>query len=45
MLKRTCFFMVNHVNIFDPFFLYAAIPQFARGWDWNRTSEFLRTAG
>ena len=31
--KRTCFFMVNHVNIFDPFFLYAAIPQFARGWE------------
>jgi 1-acyl-sn-glycerol-3-phosphate acyltransferase len=30
---RTCFFMVNHVNVFDPFFLYAAIPQFARGWE------------
>src|SRR6202140_3724039 len=31
--QRTCFFMVNHVNIFDPFFLYAAIPQFVRGWE------------
>ena len=31
--QRTCFFMVNHVNVFDPFFLYAAIPQFARGWE------------
>jgi 1-acyl-sn-glycerol-3-phosphate acyltransferase len=32
-LARTCFFMVNHVNVFDPFFLYAAIPQFVRGWE------------
>ncbi|HUE42626.1 MAG TPA: lysophospholipid acyltransferase family protein [Candidatus Sulfotelmatobacter sp.] len=31
--KRTCFFMVNHVNLFDPFFLYCAIPQFVRGWE------------
>jgi 1-acyl-sn-glycerol-3-phosphate acyltransferase len=30
---RTCFFMVNHVNLFDPFFLYCAIPQFVRGWE------------
>ncbi len=28
---RTCFFIVNHVNLFDPFVLYAAIPQFFRG--------------
>src|SRR5215467_13022992 len=26
--KRTCFFMVNHVNLFDPFMLYNAIPQY-----------------
>jgi 1-acyl-sn-glycerol-3-phosphate acyltransferase len=30
---RTSFFMVNHVNLFDPFFLYCAIPQFVRGWE------------
>ncbi len=29
--SRTCFFIVNHVNLFDPFVLYAAIPQFFRG--------------
>jgi 1-acyl-sn-glycerol-3-phosphate acyltransferase len=28
---RTCFFLVNHVNLFDPFVLYASIPQFFRG--------------
>ena len=31
--QRTSFFMVNHVNLFDPFFLYCAIPQFVRGWE------------
>ena len=31
--RRTCFFMVNHVNLFDPFILYCAIPQFVRGWE------------
>jgi len=31
--SRTCFFMVNHVNLFDPFLLYCAIPQFVRGWE------------
>lgn len=31
--KRTCFFMVNHVNLFDPFILYCAIPQLVRGWE------------
>jgi 1-acyl-sn-glycerol-3-phosphate acyltransferase len=31
--KRTCFFMVNHVNVFDPFLLYCAIPQYVRGWE------------
>jgi 1-acyl-sn-glycerol-3-phosphate acyltransferase len=29
--KRTSFFIVNHVNLFDPFVLYCAIPQFIRG--------------
>jgi len=31
--KRTSFFMANHVNLFDPFILYCAIPQFVRGWE------------
>ena len=31
--ERTSFFMVNHVNLFDPFILYCAIPQFVRGWE------------
>ena len=31
--NRTSFFMVNHVNIFDPFILYCAIPQLVRGWE------------
>jgi 1-acyl-sn-glycerol-3-phosphate acyltransferase len=31
--KRTCFFMVNHVNLLDPFFLYCVIPQYVRGWE------------
>ena len=31
--SRTCFFFVNHVNLFDPFILYCAIPQFVRGWE------------
>jgi 1-acyl-sn-glycerol-3-phosphate acyltransferase len=29
--KRTCFFVVNHVNLFDPFVLYSVVPQFIRG--------------
>src|ERR1700687_194044 len=29
--KRTCFLIVNHVNLFDPFVLYATVPQFFRG--------------
>jgi 1-acyl-sn-glycerol-3-phosphate acyltransferase len=29
--KRTCFFAVNHVNLFDPFVLYSVIPQYVRG--------------
>lgn len=31
--QRTCFFMVNHVNLFDPFLLYCAVPQYVRGWE------------
>lgn len=31
--RRTCFFISNHVNLFDPFVLYCAIPQFVRGWE------------
>ena len=31
--RRTSIFMVNHVNLFDPFILYCAIPQFVRGWE------------
>ncbi len=29
--RRTCFFISNHVNVFDPFVVYSAIPQFVRG--------------
>ena len=31
--KKTSFFISNHVNLFDPFVLYCAIPQFVRGWE------------
>jgi 1-acyl-sn-glycerol-3-phosphate acyltransferase len=31
--SRTSFFFANHVNFFDPFMLYCAIPQFVRGWE------------
>jgi len=31
--KRISFFMVNHVNLLDPFMLYCAIPQLVRGWE------------
>jgi 1-acyl-sn-glycerol-3-phosphate acyltransferase len=31
--NRTSFFFANHVNLFDPFVLYCAIPQFVRGWE------------
>ena len=30
---KTCLFISNHVNLFDPFVLYCAIPQFVRGWE------------
>lgn len=29
--NRVCFFVCNHVNLFDPFVLYSVIPQFLRG--------------
>ena len=29
--SRTCFLLSNHVNLFDPFVLYATVPQFFRG--------------
>jgi 1-acyl-sn-glycerol-3-phosphate acyltransferase len=31
--NRTCFFICNHVNLFDPFVIYSAIPQFLRGFE------------
>lgn len=31
--RRTTFFICNHVNIFDPFVVYSAIPQFLRGFE------------
>ncbi len=31
--KRTTIFICNHVNIFDPFVIYSAIPQFVRGFE------------
>lgn len=30
---RTSIFICNHVNIFDPFVIYCAIPQFLRGFE------------
>jgi 1-acyl-sn-glycerol-3-phosphate acyltransferase len=30
---RTNIFICNHVNIFDPFVIYSAIPQFVRGFE------------
>ena len=30
---RTSIFICNHVNIFDPFVVYSAIPQFLRGFE------------
>lgn len=31
--QGTSIFFSNHVNLFDPFILYCAIPQFVRGWE------------
>ncbi len=30
---RTTIFICNHVNLFDPFVIYSAIPQFVRGFE------------
>jgi 1-acyl-sn-glycerol-3-phosphate acyltransferase len=30
---RTSIFVCNHVNLFDPFVIYSAIPQFVRGFE------------
>lgn len=30
---RTSIFVSNHVNLFDPFVIYSAIPQFVRGFE------------
>jgi 1-acyl-sn-glycerol-3-phosphate acyltransferase len=32
---RTCFLLINHVNLFDPFVLYATIPQYFRGLEFE----------
>lgn len=31
--RRASIFVCNHVNIFDPFVIYSAIPQFVRGFE------------
>lgn len=31
--ERTSIFISNHVNLFDPFVIYSAIPQFVRGFE------------
>lgn len=31
--RRTCIFISNHVNLFDAFVIYSAIPQFVRGFE------------
>src|SRR3970040_399944 len=31
--NRTSIFISNHVNLFDPFVVYSAVPQFVRGWE------------
>jgi 1-acyl-sn-glycerol-3-phosphate acyltransferase len=31
--SRTSLFICNHVNIFDPFVVYSAVPQFLRGFE------------
>ncbi len=32
-LQKTSIFICNHVNLFDPFVIYSAIPQFVRGFE------------
>jgi 1-acyl-sn-glycerol-3-phosphate acyltransferase len=33
--NRVCFFVSNHVNLFDPFVLYGVVPQFIRGLEFE----------
>lgn len=33
--SRVCFFVSNHVNLFDPFVLYGVVPQFIRGLEFE----------
>ena len=42
---RTCFLLINHVNLFDPFVLYATVPQFVGAWNSNLTFGFPCMAG
>ena len=34
-VNRACFFVSNHVNLFDPFVLYTVVPRFARGLEFE----------
>jgi len=38
--QRTSIFICNHVNIFDPFVIYSAIPQFVRGFELESHFKF-----
>jgi len=38
--NRTSIFICNHVNIFDPFVIYSAIPQFVRGFELESHFKF-----
>jgi 1-acyl-sn-glycerol-3-phosphate acyltransferase len=37
---RTTIFICNHVNLFDPFVIYSAIPQFLRGFELESHFKF-----
>lgn len=49
--KRPCVYVANHVNIFDMFAIYGAIPQYTRAlehidhFSWPIIGPFLRVAG
>jgi len=38
---RTSIFICNHINIFDPFVIYSAIPQFVRGFELDRNRTVI----
>src|SRR5688500_8240194 len=40
--SRTSFFLCNHVSVFDPFFVHAALPQLTRGME---LESHFRVAG